>query len=291
MTVRVIVTTLNYLPFTKTCVRSILENTKTPYELVFVDDGSTDGTVEWLKGIPNAKVLENRRKQHGPWAGYNMAIDLGGADYYAFVDRDMVVTPNWLRKLTSLLTERPEVGIVSPVLNVGPGEQSLPQGGPPNSHNVVQAFLGVNHGVFLSDVHFTYEDIQRLGRMVEERFPRQFIYNAPLWFHCVVMPHRTIEEIGKLDESFFWCDGDCDYSYRSLQAGLLLAVRRDTYAHHLWEAEGISVGAREASHYKAHNTSTGDWQRKYGTEGPFNLPDGKAWNDLLPNKDSLLLTE
>jgi GT2 family glycosyltransferase len=47
----IILVTHNQLEFTKLCVESIERHTSEPYELIFVDNGSRDGTVEWLKTV------------------------------------------------------------------------------------------------------------------------------------------------------------------------------------------------------------------------------------------------
>jgi len=57
----VAIPTFNNLKFTKMCIASISENTTIPYELLIVDDGSTDGTKEWVKsqGINIIEHVDN----------------------------------------------------------------------------------------------------------------------------------------------------------------------------------------------------------------------------------------
>jgi glycosyltransferase involved in cell wall biosynthesis len=50
--------THNQLDYTKLCVDSVERHTREPYELIVVDNGSTDGTVEWVKGI--GETIEDR---------------------------------------------------------------------------------------------------------------------------------------------------------------------------------------------------------------------------------------
>ena len=283
MTVNVIVSTCDFLSYTKLCTRSILENTHIPYKLFYVDDLSKDGTVEWLKTVPNATVIENKtEKRHGPWIGYNLVMKSYPADYYAFVDRDMILTPNWLSKLVSMLKQHHEVGIGVPVMNVGPGEQGVPQGGGVNPGNVVQRFLGAGHGAFLP-TYITYDEIQRLGHIVAETYARQCVYNAPVWFHCAMVPQSTIEKIGMFDETFYWCDGDMDYVYRCVKKNLYPAVRRDTYCHHLDGIVGQPWQPRDG-HYRGHGA--GDWIRKYPHFDQWK-PEGKDWNSFIPHKNTM----
>lgn len=281
MTVNIIVTTLNCLPYTQLCTRSILANTNlVGCRLIYVDDGSNDGTIEWLKTVPGAEVVLSDGKRHGPWGGLNIGLEQGRADYYVFMDRDVVVTPGWLSKLVSLLEQRPEVGMVSPVCSNGPGEMGIPQGDEaypwperwPGSHWIPQIL--------------SYEDIMAFGSYLEERNSMKWIYNAPLWFQCVVLPHRTVERAGRLDSRFFWADGDVDYCYSILKKGLLMGVRLDTYAHHQGMFYEGTPSRFDTGHYNPQPLTY--WYDKYpGTTPP--MPEGRDWNSFLPHKEIMVL--
>ena len=52
----IVVVTFNQLEYTRLCVESIRRVTDEPYELVFVDNASSDGTLEYLRAVPDAKV-------------------------------------------------------------------------------------------------------------------------------------------------------------------------------------------------------------------------------------------
>ena len=56
----IILVTHNQLEFTRLCVESIERHTTEPYEFVFVDNGSTDGTVEWGKSIGRRAESQSR---------------------------------------------------------------------------------------------------------------------------------------------------------------------------------------------------------------------------------------
>ncbi len=56
--VSIVLATYNQLDYTRLCLRSIRDCTDVPYELIVVDNGSTDGTPEYLKTI-DARILLN----------------------------------------------------------------------------------------------------------------------------------------------------------------------------------------------------------------------------------------
>ena len=64
----IVIVTFNELAFTKECVDSITLRTNEPYELIFVDNGSVDGTPGYLQSIKNAKVILNQDNRGFPAA-------------------------------------------------------------------------------------------------------------------------------------------------------------------------------------------------------------------------------
>ncbi len=75
----IVILTFNQLNYTKQCVESIINNTPELHEIVFVDNGSKDGTVEWLKSLtkqnPNYTFIKNPFNK-GFSVGYNQGINI-----------------------------------------------------------------------------------------------------------------------------------------------------------------------------------------------------------------------
>ncbi len=69
----IIIVTFNELEYTRQCVESIRRLTDEPYELIFVDNASTDGTVQYLESQPDAKVIRNSDNRGFP-AAVNQGI-------------------------------------------------------------------------------------------------------------------------------------------------------------------------------------------------------------------------
>ncbi|MCE5209982.1 MAG: glycosyltransferase, partial [Deltaproteobacteria bacterium] len=76
--VSVIILTFNQLEYTKECIRSLQKHTPESHEIIFVDNGSTDGTVQWLKRLTreneNYKLIENKQN-FGFAKGCNQGIE------------------------------------------------------------------------------------------------------------------------------------------------------------------------------------------------------------------------
>ena len=92
-------------------MRSVLAQTETSWELLVVDDGSTDDTRSALAGFadPRLKLLFNE-KNRGQHACRNQAIRLARAPWIAFLDSDDLFLPERLARLRRAVEERPSAG-------------------------------------------------------------------------------------------------------------------------------------------------------------------------------------
>ncbi len=104
-----VVLTYNQLKYTQKCIASIYKNTKLKFELIIIDNGSTDGTINYLKTIKkkhnNIKLILNH-KNIGVAASWNQGIKHSQADYIAILNNDIIVTPNWLRNCIQFSVEK-----------------------------------------------------------------------------------------------------------------------------------------------------------------------------------------
>ena len=112
----VVVLTCNRLAMTQQCLQAVVENTRFPLELIVVDNGSTDGTPEWLQRF--ARLVKGRASVklvlHPENAGIspakNEGIRLARGDYVLCVDNDIVPPPSWVERIVERLDADPRVG-------------------------------------------------------------------------------------------------------------------------------------------------------------------------------------
>ena len=109
---------------TAPCIRSLIQTTRVPYELIGIDDGSRDGTYQFF--------LENCHKAIrlpgiGCGASRNVGLLHANGDHIMFLDNDVVLDrPGWLRALLADCGKR-NVGIIGPVLTNERMKASLPR--------------------------------------------------------------------------------------------------------------------------------------------------------------------
>ena len=102
MFVSVVIPTYNRQPILEKCLLALERQQASPeidrYEVVVVDDGSTDGTPDWLRGaaerFPHVRLIE--QSHGGPAEGRNRGVDHAHGDVIVFIDSDLVVTDSFL---------------------------------------------------------------------------------------------------------------------------------------------------------------------------------------------------
>ncbi len=108
-----IVPLYNCLELTRACLASLEETVRgVTYEILIVDDGSTDGTREFLSALgPPYRILLNEANL-GYAASNNRAARCARAPILCLLNNDTVVTPNWLEPMMTLLQASEDVALV-----------------------------------------------------------------------------------------------------------------------------------------------------------------------------------
>jgi len=110
--VSVIIPTYNRAHFLAEAINSVLEQTYKNYEIIVIDDGSTDGTSEIVKQFGN-KIRYFYQENRGPSAARNTGIKNAIGDLVAFIDSDDVWLPEKLSLQVKLFDMNHRVGMVS----------------------------------------------------------------------------------------------------------------------------------------------------------------------------------
>lgn len=85
----------NALPVNRLFLESLRKNTTTPYELIIVDNHSTDGSSELFRDA-GATVIRNEENHCYP-DSQNMGMNAASGDYFAFLNNDIYLAPHWDR--------------------------------------------------------------------------------------------------------------------------------------------------------------------------------------------------
>ncbi len=104
--ISLIVPVYNVAPYLDECVGSILAQDYPRFEVILVDDGSTDGSGEMCDRIAagNSMVRVVHRCNGGSSAARNAGVDIAAGEYIAFADSDDVLYPSYLSRLYSMIS-------------------------------------------------------------------------------------------------------------------------------------------------------------------------------------------
>ncbi len=109
--VSILLTCFNHIAYLPACLDSVRAQTYADFEVIAIDDGSTDGTREWLaeqKGI--TRIFNDANL--GTYATLNVGLAAASGELIAVLNDDDVWAPPKLERQVRLLDEHPEVGLV-----------------------------------------------------------------------------------------------------------------------------------------------------------------------------------
>jgi GT2 family glycosyltransferase len=226
--VSLVILTFNQFEYSKKCVESIRRLTPEPHEIIFVDNGSTDGSLKWLRQIvgkaSNYKLIENG-KNLGFAKGCNQGIAAASGEYILLLNNDVVVTENWLSGLLECLRCAPEVGIVGPMTNSVSGIQKV-------------ANVGYD----------TVDKLHEFARSIWNRYRHRRILTRRLVGFCMLFRRDLVDQIGLIDERFGSGNfEDDDFCLRAALGGYQNLIAGDVFIHHYGSASFIGNGIDHTS--------------------------------------------
>jgi glycosyltransferase involved in cell wall biosynthesis len=129
--VSVVIPSYNHARFISQAVHSVLNQTESDLELIVVDDGSTDNSLQILGNISDPRLKVISQSNQGAHAAINRGLELATSEYLAILNSDDMYHPQRLKKLVGILMEYPETGLIGSYIQV---------------INSEGASLGIKHG-------------------------------------------------------------------------------------------------------------------------------------------------
>ena len=111
----IVILNWNGLSFLKMFLAIVLENSRDKDTVIYLaDNGSTDGSTEWVAENFKEIKLILLDKNHGFAEGYNLALNQIDATYFVLLNSDIEVTKNWLSPLVAFMDKNPDVASCQP---------------------------------------------------------------------------------------------------------------------------------------------------------------------------------
>ncbi|HJT36518.1 MAG TPA: glycosyltransferase [Pirellulales bacterium] len=273
----IVIVTHNEVGCTRACLASIRFVTDEAYELIVVDNGSTDGTVEYLRSCPDVKLIENRDNRGFP-AAANQGIAASQGRQVLLLNNDVLVTTGWLRRMLQALREE------GPHLTSPGGRGMLREEDPhltsPGGRGMQRAGGEWVRAVGLvgpcsnfvsgpQQVAAGYDDLSALDgfawEWAKQNAGRREDVDRLVGF-CLLISREAIERVGLLDERFGIGNfEDDDYCRRAAAAGFRLVIARDAFVHHFGHRSFAAAGVDLANLLERNRKI---YEEKWGTEGP-----------------------
>ena len=112
--VSVIVVNYNGMSHLDACISSVLKQSYTNFQVIFVDNNSSDGSLDYARNkFPNLTFVVND-KNLGYAGGINSGLTHATGEYIAPLNIDTEVAPNWLSAMVAFLDDNPQAGAVTP---------------------------------------------------------------------------------------------------------------------------------------------------------------------------------
>ncbi|HDR05497.1 MAG TPA: glycosyltransferase [Candidatus Marinimicrobia bacterium] len=211
--VSLIILTYNALKYTRECIASIEAHTNYPYEIIFVDNNSTDGSKKWLKQYvkknPQHTFIDNRENK-GFAGGNNQGVRAAEGEYVLLLNNDVLVSDGWLEDMVHALELDEKIGMVGPVTNHISGRQMLKD-------------------VPYKDAAGFHDFAQYVRRENAKRVtPRRRIAGF-----AVLMKKTVYEKVGGLDEAYGTGNyEDDDLCLKVRNRGFAIMVHEGVFIHH-----------------------------------------------------------
>ncbi|MDE1976674.1 MAG: glycosyltransferase family 2 protein [Elusimicrobia bacterium] len=208
----IIIPCWNGLSYMRECLGSVLRRTEGPYEIIIVDNGSTDGTAAYVRSLKKRqiRIIRNPSNRGFPTA-VNQGMKAAKGDYFVWLNNDTVVTDGWLGRMTGWAARSPRVGAVGPSSNA-PGVSFQLVDGAPKAGK-----------------------IQGFARAISEMNAGRSVWVPLITGFCFLVKREAVDRIGFLDERFgLGIYEDYDYCMRLRQAGYGILMAQDVFIHHSW---------------------------------------------------------
>ena len=224
---RVVLIILNWngRRYLEPCLRSVFAQEFRDFAVILVDNGSTDGSVEFVRTrFPQVRLIENSENR-GFAAANNQAIRASASEFVATLNNDTEVDPGWLGTLVRAMETDPCIGMCASKMLLADRQEVIESAG------IAVDKAGIAWGVGGGNVNHPDEAIP-----------------TPVFGPCAgaaLYRRAMLGDIGLFDEDFFAYLEDVDLAWRAQWAGWTCVYVPEAIVYHVHSAT-----AREGSHFK-----------------------------------------
>ncbi len=226
----VVILNWNGLPMLEQYMPSVLQYSLLPdCEVVVADNGSTDGSLAYLKSLPNVRVV-SFAENYGFAEGYNRALEQVEAEYAVLLNSDVEVTEGWLEVLLRYMDSNQDVVACQPKILSYRSKQEY------DKHHVdaIRFEHAGAAGGYIDLLGYPYCRGRMIGYVEEDR--GQYDETASVFWAsgaCLCIRSALYKETGGLDARFFAHQEEIDLCWRLQCRGYQIACVPQSAVYHL----------------------------------------------------------
>ncbi|MBW7958710.1 MAG: glycosyltransferase family 2 protein [Anaerolineae bacterium] len=227
----VIIPHWNGVQHLEVCLNALRRQTFTDHEVILVDNGSTDGSQEYVrKAFPEVRLIE-LSENRGFTGACNAGYDMSRGEFVCLLNNDTEADPGWLGAIIDAFDRHPQVGIVASKMMLFDQRDRFHTAG---DYYRVDGIPG-NRGIW-------------------QRDEGQYNHQEPVFSACggaAAYRRAMLQEIGFLDDAFFFSCEDVDLAWRAQLAGWEVLYVPDAIVYHKLKAS--DAGGTTSSYYDGRN--------------------------------------
>jgi GT2 family glycosyltransferase len=210
--VSIIILNYNGRDALESCLDSVFASFYSPFEVIVVDNGSTDGSAETARRKWGFKLIK-KRSNTGYSGGNNTGIQAAHGEFLVLLNNDTIVDPSWLTELVGEAL-RSKADFCQPKIVI-PGRSRI-----------------INSAG--STIHLAGFGLMIGGGEVDKGQYDEWKEIYGLHGACIFVSRKAIEKVGLLDVNFFAFNEDTDWAWRALLMGLKLVYVPKALVYHIY---------------------------------------------------------
>ena len=218
--VSIIIPCFNAVEYTKQCIDSVLLQTNINYELILINNGSTDGTKEYFRTLkrslkPN-KTLQKITiiqsiKNLGVAKALNLGVSKSAGKYICYLNNDVIVTKDWLKKIVRAAKSDKQIGAVGTMFNAFENKE------------------------FIKSMEKNKNLIDFVAQTISVKNSGKIKKAKTIHGLCMFIKKIVFKKAGLFNENFYPCFGeDIEFCERLKKNGYKLIDATDVFIFHYW---------------------------------------------------------
>lgn len=197
------------------CLQSLLGQDYENLEILVVDNGSEDGSQDWVKKeFSSVKLVENQ-KNLGFGSAVNRGFEQAKGDYFIFLNNDLALQSDCIRQLVALLDSDPTIGAAIPKILYYSEDDSSSETAKINSYGVLVNYTGI-----------------ACPNLIDQPDQPDLPLTESACGGIFMFSREVYEKVGGFDEDLFLYHEDHDLSWRIRMMGWKLMVTPDSICSH-----------------------------------------------------------